>query len=198
MGNGYEVRSFGDRFSGGISHYVDWMTERVTLIHQKLKTTGSMFLHCDYHASHRLRVMMDTIFGEQNFRSEIIWKRTSAHGDSGTFGNIHDAIFMFSKSSKFYFKPIKTDYEEWYVERYYRYKDDDGRRFMSDNLSASGLSGGGYQYKWKGKDGYWRCPIDLPGLTGSIRCVKMGPENGGQNGEKALQSRRNNPTFTHG
>jgi DNA modification methylase len=94
-----------------------------------------------------------------NYRSEIIWKRTSAHSDSNNYGSVQDTIHFATKSSKYIWNNPKAEYEEWYIERYYRYKDRDGRKFMSDNLSASGLSGGGYRYEWKGKMGYWRCPI---------------------------------------
>src|SRR5579875_2262 len=102
---------------------------------------------------------MDDIFGRENFRTEFVWKRTSANADSASHGNIHDLILFYSMTPTPHWSNPKTEYEEWYGERYYRYTDKDGRRFMSDNLSASGLSGGGYHYAWKGKDGYWRCPI---------------------------------------
>lgn len=101
-GNGYELRSFGDRFAGGITHYVEWMRERVELIHNKLKPTGAIFLHCDWHASHRLRCLLDDIFDENNFRNEIIWKRTPFSGSSKAISkklpSIHDTIFYYSKS----------------------------------------------------------------------------------------------------
>ena len=64
-GNAYETRSFGDRFSGGINHYIKWMEERINLIYQKLKNTGSFYLHCDWHASHYLKVLCDDIFGKK-------------------------------------------------------------------------------------------------------------------------------------
>ena len=71
-GNGYELRSFNDRWKGGINAYIEWMEQRVKLIHRTLKPTGSIFLHCDWRASHRLRVMLDEVFGEKNFVNEII------------------------------------------------------------------------------------------------------------------------------
>jgi len=77
-GNGYELRAFGDRFSGGISHYIEWMRPKIELIHKKLKKNGSIFLHCDYHASHRLRCLLEDSFGEDGFVNEIYWKRQSA------------------------------------------------------------------------------------------------------------------------
>src|SRR4051812_39572983 len=103
-GNGYELRSFGDRFSGGISHYTEWMRPRVELIHEKLKNTGSIFLHCDWHASHRLRCLLDDIFGEEAFVNEIIWQRKQGCGPvRGRYSNNHDTILMYAKGKKFTF-----------------------------------------------------------------------------------------------
>lgn len=102
-GNGAEVRSFGDRFSGGIEKYIDWMSERVSLIHQKLKPTGSIFLHCDHHASHRLRCMLDDIFGKSNFRNEIIWCYNIGGKSKECFAQKHDNIFWYSKTDTYFF-----------------------------------------------------------------------------------------------
>lgn len=102
-GNGAEVRSFGDRFSGGIEKYIDWMTERVCLIHKKLKSTGSIFLHCDHHASHRLRCMLDEIFGKSNFRNEIIWCYNVGGKSKECFAQKHDNIFWYSKTNNYFF-----------------------------------------------------------------------------------------------
>jgi len=72
-GNGFELRSFGDRWKGGINHYIGWMRDKIIEAHRVLKTTGSIFLHCDYHANHHLRILFDDIFGEKNFVNSIVW-----------------------------------------------------------------------------------------------------------------------------
>jgi len=97
-GNSYEMRSFGDRFAGGIRHYVAWMRERIVFIHKKLKDTGSFYLHCDWHASHYLKIACDEIFGEENFRNEIIWRYRRWPAKSRNFQRMHDAILWYSKS----------------------------------------------------------------------------------------------------
>lgn len=104
-GNGYEVRSFGDRFAGGIGHYIEWMRPRIELIQSKLKATGSIFLHCDSHASHRLRVLLDDVFKEENFVNEIIWVRSknpkgSQHKER-SFSTFTDTILVYSKTKDF-------------------------------------------------------------------------------------------------
>ncbi len=139
-------------------NYLQFMYERLMLLKELLAEDGSIYLHCDCGKNHLLRLILDEVFGAENFRSEIIWKRTSAHSDSSTYGQVHDTIYFYSKSKEIIWNQPKTKYEEWYVERYYRYKDKDDRYFKSGDLSAYGLSGGGYNYSWKGKQGLWRCP----------------------------------------
>ena len=103
-GNGYEMRSFDDRFAGGVKHYVSWMTERIQLIYRKLKPTGSFYLHCDYHASHYLKVACDELFGYKNFRNEIVWcyTRMAAKGQK-QYSRAHDVILLYSKGDTWTF-----------------------------------------------------------------------------------------------
>ena len=138
--------------------YLLYMTRR--LLHMKviLKPTGSLYLHCDPTASHYIKALLDAIFGHDNFRNEIIWKRTSAHSDSGTMGAVHDILLYYTKSNRFTFNTQYGPYDKDYVDQHYRHKDPDGRRFMDDNLTAKGLSGGGYDYEYKGKHSSWRVP----------------------------------------
>jgi len=77
--------------------YIIFMTERLLAMHHVLKSTGSIYLHCDPTASHYLKIVLDGIFGRKNFRSEIIWKRTSAHNDAKKWGAVHDVIFFYVK-----------------------------------------------------------------------------------------------------
>ena len=139
--------------------YLAMMAPRLLDLRRVLKPTGSLYLHCDPTASHYLKLLLDGVFGADHFRSEIIWKRTSGHSDAGRYGSTHDTIFFYSRGDKFVWNQLYQTYAEDYVEQYYRYVDADGRRFMSDNLSAAGLSGGGYEYEWKGIKRVWRCPV---------------------------------------
>jgi len=153
-----EMVAYRDMWGKGTDSYLHMIAERFQLIKDLLSDKGSIYVHCDWHVAHFMRAVMEDVFGQEMFRNEIAWKRTSAHSDSSTYGQNHDTILFFSKGGKFTWNNPKTDYEEWYVDRYYRYKDPDGRKFMSGDISASGLSGGGYEYTWKGKKGLWRCP----------------------------------------
>jgi adenine specific DNA methylase Mod len=111
--DGYELRAFEDRWRGGIPNYVAWMTERLHECHRVLKNTGSIYLHCDHHASHYLKVAMDNIFEERNFINEIVWQRQFAkHSDakqgSKHFGRIHDVILFYAKSKDCIWHPQYT------------------------------------------------------------------------------------------
>ncbi|MGH9510843.1 MAG: site-specific DNA-methyltransferase [Terriglobales bacterium] len=138
--------------------YLAMMAPRLIELHRVLKVTGSIYLHCDPTASHYLKMLMDAVFGPQYFRNEIIWKRTSGHSDAQRYGRVHDVILFFCNSDSPLWTDIYQDYEPSYVEQYYRYSDPDGRKWMSGDLGAAGLSGGGYDYEWKGIRRVWRVP----------------------------------------
>ncbi len=140
--------------------YLTMMAHRMVELHRVLKPTGSIYLHCDPTASHYLKLVMDAVFGHENFQNEIVWKRQSAHSDARRYGSVHDTLLFYSKSDAPLWNPSYQPYESEYVEQYYRYVDDKGRRFMSGDLGAAGLQGGGYQYEWKGVSRVWRVPVE--------------------------------------
>lgn len=139
--------------------YLVMMAIRLKELHRVLKPTGSLYLHCDPTASHYLKILLDTIFGAENFRNEIVWKRQSAHSDSRGYGSVHDTIFFYVKTKDFAWNQLYQDYDPQYVDQYYRYTDENNRRFMSGDLGAAGLQGGGYEYAWKGITRLWRLPV---------------------------------------
>lgn len=135
-----EVRSFQDRFSGGIDHYIAWLKERVQEMHRILKPTGSIFLHCDWHANAYIRVMiLDKIFGMNNFICEIIWKRTFNSGSSKSiakkFPMNSDTIFWYSKSTTYTFNKITRPLNENALKRYDKI-DENGKRFKWNPLKT--------------------------------------------------------------
>lgn len=108
-GDEAEVRSFKDRWAGGINVYIEWMKERVVKMYDVLKDTGSFYLHCDWHAGHFLKIMLDDVFGYHNFRNEIIWDYTFRLMDLPNFFNRkHDTIFFYTKTANNYFKMPKV------------------------------------------------------------------------------------------
>ena len=119
-GDEAEVRSFKDRWEGGIHVYVEWMRERILKIYDVLKDTGSFYLHCDWHAGHYLKVMLDDIFGYHNFRNEIIWYYKGAGVSKYHFGRKHDVIFFYTKSKNWTFNvdTIRMPYSDSTQQRY--------------------------------------------------------------------------------
>ncbi len=138
--------------------YLAMMAPRLIELKRVLKVTGSIYLHCDPTASHYLKMLMDAVFGPQFFRNEIIWKRTSGHSDAQRYGRVHDVLLYFSNSDSPLWNDIYQEYDPAYVKQYYRYSDPDGRMWMSGDLGAAGLSGGGYDYEWKKIRRTWRLP----------------------------------------
>src|SRR5688572_19972371 len=89
-----EKRAFEDRHAS-TQAYIEYMQPRCVELVRVLKKTGSFYYHCDWHASHYVKVMLDRLFGENNFQNEIIWKRTSAHSSAKRYGPVHDTIFFY-------------------------------------------------------------------------------------------------------
>lgn len=157
-----EMKEFEEKMYGDIwdkERYLNWMYENLMAIKSVMSENASIYVHLDYHIGHYVKILMDEIFGEENFRNEIVWKRSTAHNDSTGFANLHDNIFYYSKSSNLYFETPMVPYSEEYISNYYNKQDEDGRKYLDRDLSAKGLKGSGYSYTWKGKEGYWRCPI---------------------------------------
>lgn len=138
--------------------YLVMMAIRLKELHRVLKPTGSLYLHCDPTASHYIKLILDAVFGIENYRTEITWERTSAHSDSNSYANTSDIIFLYSKTGQMIFNKQFRPYTEEYIKKYYIHVDDKGR-FLDRDLTAGGLSGGGYDYVWKDIKRIWRCPI---------------------------------------
>jgi DNA modification methylase len=161
-GDEAEVRSFEDRWEGGIQVYVNWMRERMIELHRVLRPTGSLYLHCDPNASHYLKVMCDGVFGQGRFRSEVIWKRSSAHSDMkqgrAQLGSIHDTILVYSKGDEWTWNPIFKPYDPAYVASKYRHVEPGtGRKYRLDNLTGPGGAGkGNPEYEVMGVTRHWR------------------------------------------
>ncbi len=140
------------------AEFIETLRERLIFLREILSDNGSLYLHLDLRMSHFGKVVLDEVFGRDKFLSEIIWKRSAAHSDNKLFGNLHDTILMYRKSDSYLFNPQFQDYDPKYVKQRYKHRDPDGRLYMDDNLTATGLKGGGYDYSWKGVRKVWRCP----------------------------------------
>jgi DNA modification methylase len=161
--------------------YLVMMTSRLIELHRVLKPAGSLYLHCDPTASHYLKIVLDAVFDNQNYRNEIIWKRSSAHSDSKQgsqhYGRITDTIFFYSKSEKVTWNQLYSNYDEKYIERDYRRVDEDGRKYRLDNIQGpGGASKGNPYYEVMGVSRYWRySKVKMDELISQGRIIQTRP-----------------------
>lgn len=111
-GNGAELRSFEDHWKGGIDHYVNWMSERLELLHKILKPSGSIYVHLDWHAVHYIKIEMDKIFGSENFLNHIVWSYKRWPSPSKKYQRMHDDILFYCKDNKNTSRIFNKEYEE--------------------------------------------------------------------------------------
>jgi DNA modification methylase len=146
--------------------YLSMMAPRLIQLRRVLKSTGSIYLHCDPTASHYLKMLMDAVFGPENFRNEIAWRRTGAHGPRRSFGPIHDTLFFYSKSSEYFFQVVKRPYMKGHVDSRYTREEATGRyKFTSGGnvLTGANATQGESGRPWRGfdpsaKNRHWAIP----------------------------------------
>jgi DNA modification methylase len=152
-GDTNEVRTFSDIWEGGLDTYLIWLNARLWEMRRVLKGSGSIYVHCDWHAGHYIKAEMDKVFGYQNFANEIAWKRTSAHGNVGRkYAAVQDTILFYTKSGKWTWNPIPNSYSDEYVRSHYgQIEPDSGRQFTTRDLTASmQRASKGQLYEWRG------------------------------------------------
>lgn len=160
-----ERRSFEDRF-GDLDKYTNWLRPRLHQLVRVLKPTGSIYVHCDPHANYRIRTLLQDEL-KLYFRSEIVWKRSSAHSDGKQgrrqHGRVHDTIYFFSKSEKWTWNRMFTPYDEDYVRDFYKHvEESSGRRFrLSDMTGPGGTAKGSPEYEVMGVVRAWRYKREL-------------------------------------
>ena len=126
----FEEKQYGDIWTN--DDYLQFMFERLVLLRELLSSTGSLFLHCDYHRNYLLRALLDEVFGTDRFINEIVWRRKggSALGSMTSLSNATDTIYWYSKTPSYLLNPVYTDAPQEYIDQQFRYSDDNGRRYM--------------------------------------------------------------------
>jgi adenine specific DNA methylase Mod len=146
-----EQFAYSDTWEQGTASYLRMMVSRLVLMRELLAEQGSIYVHIDWHVGHYVKVIMDEIFGKENFRNEIVWQRLSAHNDSKravSYGTIHDTLFWYSKSYDYIWNTQFTPYDEKYIQKAYNKFDPiQEKRFKTSDLTANNP---GYFYEWKG------------------------------------------------
>jgi len=146
--------------------YLSMMGPRLLELKRVLKSTGSIYLHCDPTASHYLKMLMDAVFGPENFRNEIVWRRTGAHGPRRSFGPIHDTLLFYSKTNAYFFRVVKRPYLKGHVDSRYTLEEETGRyKFTSGGnvLTGANTTRGESGQPWRGfdpstKNRHWAIP----------------------------------------
>ncbi len=145
-----ETRAFEDRHESTRA-YIDYMRPRCVELARVLKRTGSFYYHCDDHASHYVKVMLDLIFGENKFLSEIIWKRTGARSDAKGWNQLHDTLLVYSGGDDVVWNPQFEEYSDDYIATKYTHDAGDGRLFRLDNMTSPNPRPN-MTYEWKGHE----------------------------------------------
>ncbi len=159
-GDTNEVRTFSDVWDGGLPTYLVWLNARLWEMRRVLNDTGSIYVHCDWHAGHYIKTELDKVFGYACFRNEIVWQRTSSHNDTKSFGHVHDVIFYYSKAETPVWNPQYTEHDPDYVEAFYRYSDPQRGQYRLDHIIRSATMGPrpnlAYEYKGFKPEWGWR------------------------------------------
>ena len=183
----------------GLNAYLEWMRFRFKEMHRILKPTGVFWCHIDYHACHYIKVMLDEIFGYKKFVNEIIWQRktscTHAQHKPKSFQNNHDTLLVYSKSNKYCFNPVYTEYEQDYIEKF-NLIDENGDAYMSVTLNSPSYRPNliytykGYPSPPKG----WMCTKDkMKKLEDENRLIFPKNKNGRIRKKNYLKDRKGKP-----
>ncbi|MGB6462836.1 MAG: site-specific DNA-methyltransferase, partial [Nitrosotalea sp.] len=148
-----EQFAYSDTWKNGTSSYIEMMIPRLILMREFLSEQGSIYVHIDWHVGHYVKIIMDEIFGKENFVNQIIWQRVYSHNDSHRYGRVHDMILFYAKSKNFIWQNQYEPYSQKYLEMY-SMDDGDGRKYKVENTMGPG--GRGSTYEWNGLVRAWR------------------------------------------
>lgn len=156
------VRSFRSFLKeNDVMAYLVMMANRLLEIHRVLKATGSLYLHCDPTASHYLKVLIDSVFGKENYRNEISWRRSQPKSHTiVNFANCRDVIFRYSKSETVKFYKVYGEYNQEYIDKFYRFTDSNGRKYMLGDLTNPNKKRPNLTYEFMGVTRVWRWTMD--------------------------------------
>lgn len=158
-----ELKAFEEKMYGDVwekEKYLNWMYENLMAIKSIMSPAASIYVELDSHIGHYVKILLDEIFGENNFINEIIWKRTFSHSDVGQgakhLGRLHDVIFYYSKSEEYTLNTVCTPYTEEYIKNFYKFSDPDGRKYrLVSMLGPGGAAKGNPRYEVMGVTRYW-------------------------------------------
>ena len=138
--------------------YLTMMAQRMVELHRVLKSTGSIYLHCDPTASHYLKMLLDAVFGVEHFQGEIIWRRTNAKGLAFKgYPRNHDTLLYYAKSPAYIWNRPFVPHDAGYIAQFYRYVEEGtGRRYRLSDLTNPNRDRPNLTYEWNGHTRVWR------------------------------------------
>jgi len=148
-----EQKAYRDTWGRGLDSYLQWFSDTATQLRELLSESGSLYVHLDWHVSHYAKAILDEVFGREQFRNEIVWKRTSAHANVGQrFAMVNDRIFLYTKSEQWTWNQPYVPYTVDYIKSHYGQSEEGGKgRFTTRDLTASmERASSGQLYSWKG------------------------------------------------
>lgn len=149
----------------GLMAYVAMMAIRLIELRRVLKPSGSLYLHCDPTASHVLKLVLDAVFGQDKFLSEIIWKRTGTHSSARRWGPVHDVVLFYRSGESHTWNRPYVAHSEKHLRSHYRKVDAQGRRYEYGELTGPGIRNGRSGLPWRGFDvtglgRHWTTTVD--------------------------------------
>lgn len=156
-----EQFAYSDTWQNGTASYLQMIVPRLAVMRELLSDFGSIYVHLDWHVGHYVKIALDELFGRDGFINEIVWRRAFGHSDSDRYGNIHDVLMFYGKGQKRKWDQILLPADKQYIDTFFdQFDAERGERYQRLSLSAGGLSGGGYDYEYKGVRTLWRCPLE--------------------------------------
>lgn len=129
-------KAYRDKLIG--AQFIEFLRKRLVLLRELLADDGSIYVHLDQKKAHYIKAVLDEIFGEENFKNEIVWRRSTSHADAQRYGVVHDVILFYSKSASYTWNTQHIPYDPEYVQQYFRFRDPDGRRYWKEDATGQG------------------------------------------------------------
>lgn len=135
-----EQKAYRDTWGRGLDSYLQWFYEAVVLLNDLLHDAGSLYVHLDWHVGHYVKAVLDEVFSVKSYQSEIVWQKLrSVKSQSSHFANMHDVIFIYTKSEQWVFNPQFVEKRPELLETHYRYTDPKtGRRYNLADFTQAG------------------------------------------------------------
>ena len=167
-----EQKAYRDTWGRGLDSYLQWFYEAALVLRELLSSTGSIYVHLDWHVGPYIKAVLDEVFGSDNFRNEIIWQRTASHNDPKRYGVVHDTVFFYTKTGTCTWNGAKTKQSPDYIESFFIYAESPDGEVVKLRRGEEAPSG------WRRfRLGNFASPHPRPNLTYEYKGYKP-PKNG--------------------